>query len=72
MNNNFTNVVNGYDKTQVNAYIEGLLRTYKMLYEDYDTMRNNYNSLLRKFKRMERRLLQCKEKAEYQPTKKIV
>ena len=55
----FEHQKNGYDKTQVDKFIEGILWTYKMVYKDYETMCSRYYALFRRFKRLERRGPSC-------------
>jgi DivIVA domain-containing protein len=46
----FAKQFNGYDKEQVDYYIENLTEAYQTAYEEYNAVCEKYNSLLEKYK----------------------
>jgi cell division septum initiation protein DivIVA len=49
----FAEQKNGYDKTQVDNYIQMLTKSYQKAYKEYTDISGKYNELLQDYKKME-------------------
>ena len=49
----FNNQKNGYDKTQVNNYVQKIAEAYQKMYEEHTAICEKYDNLLQDYKKLE-------------------